>query len=536
MQKPADSASVDQFLDWVVKFQGFLKTNVKQSVVVARNRHDSSDAAVNSTLQDAEKHLLFKPSELKQWLKRKTEEMDIAYWMEKAAGTGIEFISKDKLENHLRNSSDYSVVFFVPEERTSVILAAMKSCSGNLEEFGICGYKGKDDGQSWYNNPLQKELVLVKIQELVAHVKRNKNNISKPVNYIVSFSGSSKPLTCSYSVYKGAELLKGKIGRLPGEPTGLSVFSLPSANTRQSKRAKSSTSSIRLEWDYGVIGFPFSFVVEYRSAGSSDSWAQQKTENSEVLINFETGTDVEMRVAAETCIDRSEFSAIVDTASAVELPELDIPSVVLPPTGLKVKSVTSETAELEWITPTDRQLYFDLWFRVNYLEKGQEPSDTDFQEYSYSETPRILHGLKPETTYCITISTVTADGSNKSAPSCVPVEFTTGQKVRFAVTFAEQNENCKSEVYSVPLIEWKGKDKSEDPFLWSDVVDCKLVTCGPFKEHEQNRHKFNSSAILSSKLQSDSNCFDEWMKNMAEFLNFSLGGVETKLAIFDFEI
>ena len=70
--------------------------------------------------------------------------------------------------------------------------------------------------------------------------------------------------------------------------------------------------------------------------------------------------------------------------------------------------------------------------------------------------------------------------------------------------------------------------ESEDPFLWSDVVDCKLVTCGPFREHEQNRHKFNSSAILSSKLQSDSNCFDEWMKNMAEFLNFSLGGAKTK--------
>ena len=58
--------------------------------------------------------------------------------------------------------------------------------------------------------------------------------------------------------------------------------------------------------------------------------------------------------------------------------------------------------------------------------------------------------------------------------------------------------------------------ESEDPFLWSDVVDCKLVTCGPFREHEQNRHKFNSSAILSSKLQSDSNCFDEWIKNMAK--------------------
>ena len=353
MQKPCDSESLQQFLDLVFKFQGFLKTNTKQSVVVARNASYSSDAAVHSTLQDAEKHLLFKPSVLNQWLKRKTEEMDIAYWMEKAAGTGIEFLSKDKLENHLRNSLDYSVVLFVPEERTSAILAAMKNCADNLQEFGLCGHEGNDDGQSWYNNPLQKKLVFDKIQQLAAHVERNKNNISKPVNYIVSFSGSSKPLTCSYSVYEGGELLKGKIRRLPGEPTGLSVFSLPvpSANTRQAKRAKTSFSSIRLEWDYELLDYPCSFVVVYRLAGSSDSWVQQKTEQSEVVIDFETGTDVEMLVAAETCIGRSKFSEIVDTTSAVELPdvELDIPSVVLPPTGLEVKLVTSETAEMVYV-------------------------------------------------------------------------------------------------------------------------------------------------------------------------------------------
>ena len=63
------------------------------------------------------------------------------------------------------------------------------------------------------------------------------------------------------------------------------------------------------------------------------------------------GIDIEIRVAALTCIGQREFSKIVDKKSAVVLSVwLDIPSVLLPQTGLKVKSVTSETAELEWTT------------------------------------------------------------------------------------------------------------------------------------------------------------------------------------------
>ena len=40
------------------------------------------------------------------------------------------------------------------------------------------------------------------------------------------------------------------------------------------------------------------FVVENLWAGSSDTCVQQKTDKSEVTINFETGTDMDIRVAA----------------------------------------------------------------------------------------------------------------------------------------------------------------------------------------------------------------------------------------------
>ena len=480
MLKPADSGSLHQFRGLVSKFQRFLKTKLKQSVVVVRNssRDVYQYSAVSSTLEDAEKHLYFKPSELKRWLQFKTEEMDIVDWMEKAAGTGIEFLSKDELENHLMNYSlDYSVVLFVSGERTSAILAAMKHCAVNLEEFGFCCYEETaisaiNDEQSWYNIPVQKKLVLGTILELAAHVDRNKN-ISKQVNYIVSFSEGNEPFTCSYSVYRGDQLLKDEILQLPDAPTGLRVFSLPvpPAKTREAKRSKSSTSSVRLGWNYEILGYPCSFVVEYRSMGSSDTWVQLKTEKSEVVIDFETGTDVEMRVAAETCIGQSKFSEIVDTKSAVESPvELHIPPVLLPPTGLKVKSVTSQTAELEWITPSDKHLYLDLSFRVIYWEKGQDPSDGDYEDYSYMETPRVLHYLQPETTFCITISTVTADGSKKSEPSA-PVEFTTATEARYAVTFAERNKKSESEVnsvYSVPLAELNGRLETAQRFAFGN--------------------------------------------------------------------
>ena len=689
------SDSLAEFVGVVLTFHGSLITQLKKSVVAVRE-NQFAERDIQITVEKAENCQLFQSSELNEWLVLKEVELDIADSMAKAAGTGIDFLAKDKLVSHLSNclETDYSVVLFVPplDERTSAILTAMKNCADNLEDFRLFASLE----QSWYNIPVQKKLLLHKICKFAAYVERNR---SKQVNCIVSFSESSKPFTCSFSVYQGDQLLKDKIRQLPDAPTGLRVFSLPSANTRKAKRAKTLFSSFRLEWDYKILGYPCTFVVENRSGGSSDTWVQQKTDKSEVTINFETGTDVEIRVAL-TCIGQSEFSEIVDTKSAVELPvEFDIPSVLQPPTGFQVKSVTSETAELDWITPPDGHLYFDLWFRVDYCEKGQNPSDGNHQEFFYGENPRVLRALEPETTYYITISTVTADGSKKSAASN-PVELTTAQEVRYAETFAKKNKNLSevNSVYSIPLIETKGNVKTaqrfvfgnrssndrddnirkwrtillvgasnsgktslvnsmincvfdvewedpirfqlideqdnnqmdrirvydihhtdgflvdysltiidtpsyveddptknkaitemirnflndengihqvdmvgfamdssfpdlslvqfyifsslieifgddikenlkflltsadgEDPFLWSKIVDYQLATYGPFMEHEQNQHKFNSSAIFSSKPGViDSLCFNKCMKTLAAFLNFSLGDAETK--------
>ena len=195
----SDSDSLPEFIGLVSKFQALLKAKLNQSVVVARSSCDIADSGLISTLKDAETNLIFNSSKLKRWLKLKEAEVDIVDWMAKAAGTGIDFLAKDKLEKYLRNSleTDYSVVLYVPplDESTREILKSMNNFADKLEEFGSLSSSGfwehirlfESDKQSWYNESLQKKFVFHKIRELAAHVERNKK-IEKQVNCIVSFS------------------------------------------------------------------------------------------------------------------------------------------------------------------------------------------------------------------------------------------------------------------------------------------------------------------------------------------------------------
>ena len=99
-----------------------------------------------------------------------------------------------------------------------------------------------------------------------------------------------------------------------------------------------------------------------------------------------------------SCIGQSEFSESVDTNSAVIMSVgLDIPSVLLLQTELKVKSVTSETTELEWITPPDGPLYFGLWFLVDScrLERTRFIWWYNHQEFFYGETLEFCTASNP---------------------------------------------------------------------------------------------------------------------------------------------
>ena len=83
------------------------------------------------------------------------------------------------------------------------------------------------------------------------------------------------------------------------------------------------TFPIRLKWDYEDLGFPCTFLVEYRPKDDPDgNWKHQKISKpseKQMVIALSQDSSVEMRVAAETFIGRSDFSDVVEVDS--ELPD-----------------------------------------------------------------------------------------------------------------------------------------------------------------------------------------------------------------------
>ena len=171
--------------------------------------------------------------------------------------------------------------------------------------------------------------------------------------------------------------------------------------------------------------------MEHRAKGSSDTWTGQKTGKHQLAIPFQVGSALEIRVAAENCIGRSEFSPVVDTESAIEEDNLEEEkeTCLLPPAELKVASVTHNTAELQW-TPSsgDYQVWRTVW-REEQIPRWElcEP---------LGQPSCLVENLEPETKYLATVSTVSEDGSKRSILSDV-VEFATSSEMRFHFVFGE---------------------------------------------------------------------------------------------------
>ncbi len=74
------------------------------------------------------------------------------------------------------------------------------------------------------------------------------------------------------------------------------------------------------------MGIPHTFLVEYRPKDDPEApWKQQKTSKpgeTQLTINLRQVSVIEIRVAAETCIGRSDFSEVVDTESNLDVTQL----------------------------------------------------------------------------------------------------------------------------------------------------------------------------------------------------------------------
>ena len=191
--------ALHDFVHLVSDYQNVLQENVKNAVVLARCPVHGSDAddAVRSIFIKAEKHPLFKISQLEQWIDSKEAEMDMMKLIAREVGTNVVVLADaSQLAKHVSNKS--SLVLTVPplDERTNEILVAMKKCCAeNFQpEQTISNVI-----EPWHLVLSKKKLVFNYLRELDTHLQRNKE---EPIQVIVTFDKSSYPFGCSYSVYE----------------------------------------------------------------------------------------------------------------------------------------------------------------------------------------------------------------------------------------------------------------------------------------------------------------------------------------------
>ena len=167
--------------------------------------------------------------------------------------------------------------------------------------------------------------------------QRNKDFKEKQVQFAIQLYENDEEFDCHFSLYKGGTLLTDKLERFPCPPTAVRIRSSSNAGKKAT-----SLKTICVEWDYEDVGYPFELLVQYRQKNNSDErWIQKKTTTSSICLA--SGPAMEVRVAMDTCIGRSDFSPS---------PVLFVPTVrnQRPPT---VKSVMQTNADFK--TPKSRK-------------------------------------------------------------------------------------------------------------------------------------------------------------------------------------
>ena len=468
--KSADCYTLREFIDTILKYQKDFQQQLQRCVPIAR-RYKMDDILIRSDIYNAV-NSLFKPSQLEKWLEVKEAEMDVVSWL--ATVSGMTILTRSQLSERL-SLKTFSLALFVPSlsEETNIFLEAMKSLVDfvPLVPEPSIGQINED----WYTVKPKRKLVRCNIREFANHVKKNKQLMDQ-VEFIVTFGENSEPFGCSYSVYEGDTLLKSNLRRLPDPPSGLQIQQ-PPVSRKAKKRAKMSTSSVRVVWDYEKLGYPCHFLVECRVKNGSDSWIQLRTtkpDKTQMTITFETGQTLEIRVAADTCIGRSDFSDVIDTES---VPIDAVPVCVIradkstlhPPINLRVKSVTRTTAELER-TLQPGNLFFCT--RILYWKEEEGSSCSNQMDLAFKEPNCLLEDLEPETTYEFNMTTFADDWTNSSLPSKTLTFTTLARDVRFAEKLVERSKKIGKEngldLFSVPLTKLDGRFKTAERFVFGE--------------------------------------------------------------------
>jgi hypothetical protein len=179
---------------------------------------------------------------------------------------------------------------------------------------------------AYYNNPCwymverKRKLVVDEIRRMADYVRRNQDDKSQVQFFITTnCDDAGQDFRWHYSVYESENLLSDTLSQLPGPPTNVNYQTLSSTEAGNSN-SPTSISGL-LKWDYqDLTGIPYHFVVQYRLKDSfwTDCWLQKttsKASESQMAVNlfYDRSRVLEFRMAADTCIGRSEFSEIVES-------------------------------------------------------------------------------------------------------------------------------------------------------------------------------------------------------------------------------
>ena len=322
LAKGTNRQSLLQFRNAVAKYEQLLKTGLKKGVLEARREANWNDEEFESIYNIACDHKLFKYQQLEKWATYKESEMDMEDFMAK---TGITYFANVKqMKVKLTDSDDkkFTLALCIPllGEWTDGFLEEMKSYLEENKELVADGNYDDEDDIPWHTDPRKQKKVLDRIRQFSDFAGENKH-LTGQVQYFVcamnTFTDRGEKLDSSYCIYKGAKIFKKTLAHLPNPPTGLRIQLQCNGHAKRIKK-----SSILVKWNYEDNDLPCTFVVEYRSIGASaDSWAKQKTTKAgqrETIISCENGSLLEIRVAAETCIGRSEFSEVLYAESAID--------------------------------------------------------------------------------------------------------------------------------------------------------------------------------------------------------------------------
>ena len=274
-------------------------------------------------------HRLFSPSKLKRWLFYETTEVKMME--ELVTGDDISLAPEFLDPKPTSCGKKFILLPFVPslnemargrdvisemEDYVEDLLVLLPSSPHEADDYSQDGDKSEDeeekDGIAFKTAEHKRKLLQSNIRQLAEHIERNKGFDSNPVQYFVATDRDQETKFCHllYDFSQSEENPEKTYWfELPKRPTNVQI---QPELTDKIKRAKTTSTSIRIEWDYKQNeDFPcyFLILVDYRPKGNV-KWARKKTNETHLAIDIDSA--VESRVAAGCCVGLGPHADVID--------------------------------------------------------------------------------------------------------------------------------------------------------------------------------------------------------------------------------